>query len=86
MTAQIEIANRFDVLTWRQPHALSNVLSHFSNAESQPSRVSTVAHKDGTLSVTIIVKHLAEGDARAIQHDLKKDGQVLRAMLEHVVG
>lgn len=86
MTAPFEISNRFDVLTWRQPHALSNVLAHFSDAQSQPSRVSTVAHKDGTLSVTILVKDLAEPKARAIQSDLKKDGQVLRAMLEHLVG
>ncbi|MFC4346360.1 hypothetical protein ACFO5Q_00695 [Kordiimonas lipolytica] len=86
MTAPFEIANRFDVLTWRQPHALSNVLSHFSTSQSQPSRVSTVAHKDGTLSVIIVVKELAEAEARAIQSDLKEDKQVLRAMLEHFVG
>lgn len=86
MTATFEIANRFEVLTWRQPHALSNVLSHFSTSHSQPSRVSTVAHKDGTLSVTIVVPALAETEARAIQSDLKEDKQVLRAMLEHLVG
>lgn len=86
MTAPFELANRFDILTWRQPHALSGVLAHFENTNAKPSSVNTIGHKDGTLSVTIIVKQLAEEKARAIHEDLKKDTQILRTMLEHFVG
>jgi hypothetical protein len=86
MTAPFELANRFDILTWRQPHALSNILSYFSGTGIDPSRVNTVAHNDGTLSVTVVVKQLAEDKARAIHENLKKDTQVLRTMLEHFVG
>ncbi|NVJ96918.1 MAG: hypothetical protein HWE25_02135 [Alphaproteobacteria bacterium] len=83
MTAPFEIANRFDVLVAQGPHALDTVLSHFPLA---PARVNTARHRDGTLSVTIIAKNLAEANARAIQHDLKQDTKVLRAKLEHYVG
>ncbi len=86
MTAPFELANRFDILTWRQPHALSGVLAHFENTNAKPSSVNTIGHTDGTLSVTIIVKQLAEEKARAIHEDLKKDTQILRTMLEHFVG
>lgn len=83
MTAPFEIANRFDVLVSQGPHAVDTVLSHFPEA---PARVNATRHRDGTLSVTIIANNLAEPHARAIQHKLKQNNTVLRAMLEHLVG
>jgi len=86
MTAPFAPSNRFDILVPHEPNAVDGVLAHFSSLAAKPSSVNTRSHRDGTLSVVIIVEKLAETRARAIQTDLKKDARVIGAMLEHYVG
>ncbi len=77
--------HRFDLLITRSPSALLTILSAFADLSVVPVSVKTRQHMNSLQSVTIVLKQLADTDARGIEKQLRHDAVVQAISLEHVI-
>lgn len=85
MTAPLPLTHRFDLLIAGTPSALPTTLSVIEQFAVTPVAVTTRRHMQSLQSVTIVLRHLAEGDARAIAKRLRQIGVVRCISLEHMI-
>lgn len=85
MSAPLNLINRFDLLITNSPASLPHVLAEFAEQNITPMSVNAVSHKSGALVVTVVVKHLNELRARALEARLKLVPAVKSARVEHMV-
>lgn len=82
--------HRFDLLISHTPTALLGILAAFADAAITPASVTTRQYRtidpgNSLQSVTIILRQLADGEARAIEKRLKRSTQVRSVSVEHML-